>query len=92
MRQREPSASRAYSVATEAIESDCCNGTRVLESKYKVHSIISSPHKPSGLSLIRSVTVQRNKAQANGCHPCSRGIPHGTSWRDECWSQDWQQC
>lgn len=56
MRQREPSASRAYSVATEATESDCCNGTRVLESKYKVHSI--SRHKPSGLSVIGRITVR----------------------------------
>lgn len=37
VRQREPSASRAYSVATEATGSDCCSETWVLQTKYKVH-------------------------------------------------------
>lgn len=37
VRQREPSASRAYSVATEATGSDCCSETWVLQTKYRVH-------------------------------------------------------
>lgn len=83
MRQREPSASRAYSVATEANESDYCNGTRVLEPKTKVyesHPTISSPHKPSGLSLIinRWTTVRR-EAKHMVVIRAAMGVPQGTS-------------
>lgn len=82
VRQREPSANRAYSVATEANESDCCNGTRVLETKTKVyesHPIISSPHKPSGLSLINRWITARRKAKHMVLIRAAMGVPHGTS-------------
>lgn len=84
VRQREPSASRAYSVATEANESDCCNGTRVLETKSKVyesHSVISSsPHKPSGLSLMNRWITRRREAKHMVVIRAAMGVPHGTSW------------
>lgn len=78
MRQREPSASRAYSVATEATESDCCNGTS--PGKQIQGSLYQSPQAEWSLRDRADYCTVKPSAWLSSVQPCDAKWNILTRW------------